>query len=216
MFPAFSFPKSTRERDLCGREFCPSLPTQSSSIVVYPRKRDERELRLYSAHSASSDSIRQSMMAEEERNREREKDTKNESTAGCSVLALARRSCVYACAHAPLDAPMIHRPRIHFVLLLESLVPAPAPAAERLPCLSLLLSAIYQSIAFSLRYFNIDQISKGARDHTELIFLPQAPIYRVFIPFTKESFMLFARIKLTRSTTDRKPKVLPYVQETNR
>lgn len=50
------------------------------------------------------------MMAEEERNREREKDTKNESTAGCSVLALARRSCVYACAHAPLDAPMIHRP----------------------------------------------------------------------------------------------------------
>lgn len=86
---------------------------------------------------------------------------------------------------------------------------SPLAASERLPCLSLLLSAIYQSIAFSLRYFNIEQISRGARDHTELISLPQAPIYRVCLSHSPKknhpSFMLFARIELTRSTTDRKP-----------
>lgn len=140
-------------------------------------------------------------MGEEERNREGEKDTKNESTAGCSVLALARRSCVYACAHAPLDAPMIHRPRIHFVLLLESLVPAPAPASERLPWL--LLSAIYQSIAFSLRYFNIESRYRKGPGITRNLSL--SPRHRSIgclshSPKNHPSFMFFARIKLTRST----------------
>lgn len=65
-----------RENVTCAEGSFALLPpphTQSSSVVVYPRWSKRGELRLYSAHSASSDSIRQSMMAEEERNRERER-----------------------------------------------------------------------------------------------------------------------------------------------
>lgn len=73
-FLPFLLLRVREKRDLCGREFCPSLPTQSSSIVVYPRWRETRgSFELYSAHSASSDSIRQSMMGQKRRETGREK-----------------------------------------------------------------------------------------------------------------------------------------------
>lgn len=122
------------------------------------------------------------------REREREKDTKNESTAGCSVLA--RRSCVYACAHTPLDAPMIHRARIHFVLLLESLVPAPSepPCCIRAPPVFVVAFVGYIPIYcfFSPLFQHRADIERGQGSHGTYLSPPGADLSGVFVPFTEE------------------------------
>lgn len=109
-------------------------------------------------HSACSDSIpRPTMRKEKEEEQERRQSSWMFSSRACT------EPCVHACAaHAPLDAPMTHRPRIHFVLLLESPLSLLRSSSLLLPAVYtslrvlLLLSAILASASYQRGLFAFD------------------------------------------------------------